>query len=353
MSDASYEFLNTRVRSMSRELLDRAFYEETITAGGVEALIDVLLDSPYEPELREALSLASGVRAVESAIRRNLYRSLQKVRASSLGEPKRLIETQLGWWDVGNIVALARAKLSGAGVEETLRGLLPVGQFDEAQFAELAAERDLQSLADALTTWNYQFAFIARRVIRESDSAEGTARLELELERAYFSWALAGLSPDDDNEEIARRMVRMQIDLQNVVQALKLVAYREAGREVPEYLAIPGGRIAPRLIERLRAEARLEDAFELLAESSYFAEGIERGILAFGQAHRLGVMERFLEMVVIEAGARLFRGDPLGAGVPLGFIFRKISEFRNLQILVRGKAFGVPANTIREELLVS
>jgi vacuolar-type H+-ATPase subunit C/Vma6 len=64
-------------------------------------------------------------------------------------------------------------------------------------------------------------------------------------------------------------------------------------------------------------------------------------------------MERFLETVVIGAGCRLFRGDPLSVCVPLGFIWRKYSEFLNLRILIRGTSYRMPANAIREELAIA
>jgi vacuolar-type H+-ATPase subunit C/Vma6 len=65
------------------------------------------------------------------------------------------------------------------------------------------------------------------------------------------------------------------------------------------------------------------------------------------------VMERFLEMVVIEAGCRLFRTDPLGPGVSLGFVWRVYNEFVNLRIVLRGKSYGVPPNIVRQELLLA
>ena len=89
--------------------------------------------------------------------------------------------------------------------------------------------------------------------------------------------------------------------------------------------------------------------FEILA-GSYFSRAIDRGILAFGEARRLAVMERFLEIEIAEAGCRMFRADPLGAGVPLGFIWRKYNEFLNLRILLRNKAYDKPAPVTREEL---
>jgi vacuolar-type H+-ATPase subunit C/Vma6 len=55
---------------------------------------------------------------------------------------------------------------------------------------------------------------------------------------------------------------------------------------------------------------------------------------------------------VIEHGCRLFRQDVLSAAVPLGFIWRKYSELVNLRLLVRGIRYGMPANAIREGMIL-
>jgi vacuolar-type H+-ATPase subunit C/Vma6 len=114
---------------------------------------------------------------------------------------------------------------------------------------------------------------------------------------------------------------------------------------------IPGGKIAPRTIDRLAESENVEIALEQL-DRTEFAPSIERGILAYGQTDRLSVLERFFEALVLEKGVKMFRTNPLGIAVPIGFIWRKINEFINLRALIRGKRYGLQAGTIREELVL-
>ncbi len=114
---------------------------------------------------------------------------------------------------------------------------------------------------------------------------------------------------------------------------------------------IPGGLLKKRFLERLAGSPNLEAAFGALDET-YFAPAIEKGILAYGESRSLGVMERFLEELVIQAGCRLYRGDLLSIAVPVGYLWKKYNETVNLRALCRGIAAHVPANTIRKELLL-
>jgi V/A-type H+-transporting ATPase subunit C len=348
---ANYDYLNARVRGMSTSLLSRDFYVQILSSSADTILVDALLASPYGEDLQAALATLGGAPAVEAALRANGHATFAKLLSMAPPEPRRLLCIQLNRWDVANVLSLIRGKLSSATPPEILSAVLPVGEFGESQLGELAGEVDVPSLADALTTWNYTFAFVLRRALREYGEPRDLPALEHALLRTYFLWALAQLRPDEPNQALLRDMIERQIDLANIKSILDAVRDRERKVERRREDPIPRGRLPAKTLKELASSDSLDAAFETL-EETYFAPGIERGILTFGQTRSLAVMERFLESVVIWHGCRLFRRDMLSLSVPLGFLWRKYSELVNLRILARGKAYGMPANAMREELVL-
>ncbi len=356
-SPGDYDYLNARVRGMSTQLLAPEFYEHVLSSFTDTLLMDSLLASPYAADVREALSTRGSTavtRVVEAAAVRNTRATFAKVLADAPPEPRRLLAVLLNRWDVANVLALARALLAGASPQEAYGALLPIGELSNAQLVELSAERDLRGLADCLTTWGHAFAFALRRALQECENPADPRAVEHVLYAGYFSWALPQLRPSDRPQGIVRDCIRMQIDLTNVGAAFALV--RDKGSSADRGMKgriepIARGLIPPAVLREIAAADSLEAAFETLMET-YLAPGVEKGILAFGQARSLAVMERFLEEVVLERGCRLFRKDVLGIGVPLGFIWRKYCELANLRLLARGVAYAMPPNAIRQELVL-
>jgi V/A-type H+/Na+-transporting ATPase subunit C len=346
-----YDYLNARVRAMGSELLTAGVYEQALAAPGEAALTDVLLATPYARELREALTVARGREAMESALRRNLFATFAKVLGMAPPEPRALLAVQVNVWDASNVIALVRGKLKGAEPGEIMAAVMAMGELGEPQLEELAGSQDVASLADALTTWNTPFAFDLRRAIHETGVHDLPA-LESAISRVYFESALDRLPENDPNAAVVRRIVGMQVDLANIKAALDHVSRQMRNEETREIAPIPGGLLAPAHIHAVAAAATLVDAFELLAET-YFEPGVENGILAFGRAQRLAAMERFLEAVVMSHGCRLYRGDPLGVGVPVGYLWRKHSEFLNLRMVLRGRSYSMPSDAIRKEMLIA
>jgi ATP synthase A1 C subunit len=346
---SEYDYLNARIKGMHSNLLTREFYEQILASQGTAPLVDALLSSSYSPHIREALERDKSVSGIEWGLRRNLFEMFEKVRALAPPKPRWLLSIQFRKWDMQNIIAIVRGKAAGLLPEDMLVGVFPAGELGDVELEELAAEGNVKAVIDALTAWSFPFAFELRKVVQEHPGESNCAFMEAEFMRIFFEWALDNLSVEDEDHSLLRNHIRNQVDLINLKSVLWAVSQKQAGRPPDPVVPIPGGHITARMLSRIEQSSSLEMSFEILAES-YFRHAIDRGILAFGESRRLAVMERFLEIEIVEAGCKMFRADPLGIGVSIGYIWRKYNEFTNLRILLRNNSFGKPAPATREEI---
>ncbi len=284
-------------------------------------------------------------------LRTGLFETFAQVRQMTPDKPRRLLNIQFHRWDVENIRTIVRGKSVGASEEDIVAALFPAGELDPIRLTELAAEPDVPAVADALAVMAFPEAFELRRVIRGPVHDIDLASVDIALSGGFFSWAVDQTPGSGPNEQMIMLQLERQIDLANVMAVLQVIRQRQGSDEGEMPKVIPHGSLSSAFVTKLALCGTLDEAFELLA-TTYFTPGIERGILSYGERQRLGVMERFLERVVIEFGCRMFRSDPLGIGVASGFVWRKYNEFVNLRILLRGKAYGRSPAGIREELLI-
>jgi V/A-type H+-transporting ATPase subunit C len=346
---SEYDYLNARIKGMHSNLLTREFYEQILASQGTAPLVDALLSSSYSPHIREALERDRSVSGIEWGLRRDLFETFEKIRALAPSGPRQLLNIQFHRWDVQNIITVIRGKAVGLLPEEILSGVFPAGELGEVELEELAAEDNVETVVDTLTVWNFPFAFELKKVVKKHAGELSCVFMESEFMRIFFAWALDHLDAEDENHHLLRSHIRNQIDLVNVKNVLWAISQKEASRRPDPVVPISGGRITNRMISAIEKSSSLETSFEILAET-YFKHAIDRGILAFGESRRLAAMERFLDIEIVEMGCKIFRADPLGIGVSMGYVWRKYNEFMNLRILLRDNSFGKPAPTIREEL---
>ena len=336
---------------MSRNLLSNDLLDQMLKAEGSQLVIDVLMNSDYGTDLSAALGRDGGIEAAEEALRNNLFRIIQKIVEISPPKPRRLVEIQLNWWDLANIVAIIRGKHAALEPEEILKGTVPAGVFNPSQLIQLCEEADIPSVADALTTWGSPYGSQVRQIIHEQKIGEDLTDLETRLYSRFFEWVFEELDAKNRHDAVLLRCMRLQADLVNVVTALRVVQFRRAQNPAPDPLYIPGGTIANSTLQSIANAENLDYAIEAL-DTSIFSPAVERGILSFGRDNKLSSIERFLEAEVIEKNTRLFRSDPLSAGVPIGYIWRKVSEYQNIRMIIRGKKYNFPPNSIREALIL-
>jgi len=346
-----YDYLNARIKGMHSVLLGKEFYNQVLAAQGTQPLVDALLNSPYSPQIRDAIDRDHSVAGIESGLRRNLFDTFEKVRELAPDEPRWLMSIQFRKWDVQNVLSAVRGKAAEAPADDILAGVFPAGQLSEVELEELAHEENVQTIVDTLIAWDFPFAFELAKVVRGHSERINCAQMELEFMRVFFDWAMNQLSVDDPNQSLLRNHIGRQIDLVNLKGVLWNSSQKQKGGNPQEVNLITGGLLSRHLLSQIDQSSSLETGFEILA-GSYFRRAIDKGILAFGETRRLAAIERFLEIEVVDAGCKMFRTDPLGIGVPLGYIWRKYNEFVNLRILLRNKAYGKPAPATKEELFV-
>jgi len=138
--DERLRYMNARVRSMSAELLGREFYERVLAVEGEELSSRRSWDLPT-PLSSARRSRERGNRALESALRRNIFAVYSKLRAFAPERPRRLLNVQFNQWDARTCSRSWRGKAVDAEPEEIMEGVFPVGEFDEAQLSELAPRR--------------------------------------------------------------------------------------------------------------------------------------------------------------------------------------------------------------------
>jgi V/A-type H+-transporting ATPase subunit C len=70
------------------------------------------------------------------------------------------------------------------------------------------------------------------------------------------------------------------------------------------------------------------------------------------EENSIAVFERALEDYLMRRALGFGRGDPLGVGVSIAYLWAKQNEITNLRIVVKGKAVGMPVERVRGELIL-
>ncbi|WP_447974707.1 V-type ATPase subunit [Nitrospira sp. Kam-Ns4a] len=352
-----YAYFNARVRAMQGRLLTREQYEALLAQDTTGGIVERLRDSAYAEALERVVE-APGSQAgpdptvrLDEALRRDLAGTLAKLRRLASDRMLEVLEAILLRWDAYNLKTILRGKRAAAPIEEILAATVPAGILDELALAELSRAPTVGVVVDTLATWRMPLARPLRKGLTRLGESASLQPVEFELDGFAFAHALDVVADGDDNDAVVRSYLRLLVDRTNLLTALRYLEERSARSplEAAHHFLEAGGRFTRSQYEAVVSARDLRHGLSLLAGGPFHwlaAAGAE------GPPLSLPALERRLDRALLRETLRLSRGDPLGMGVGLAYLERKLNETRNLRMIARGKTLGMSREQIAEWLII-
>jgi V/A-type H+-transporting ATPase subunit C len=348
---SDYGYSNARIRGMRSRLLDRSFLDRLIEEPSINRLIQDLTETEYGPDLEEALIHGRDATNVDIALTNNMVRTFQKIMGFLNPEAEYLVTTLLGRWDVFNVKTILRAKHMHLSTEELKGGLLPAGQLAPIDLEHLAGAEDVRAVVDTAVTWGLPMAGALREGHGEFMRTGELASLELALDRYYTEWARQRLARRGANTRMAQKVLAMQVDVANLVMVLRLQSADIENVDVGQFFLEGGAHVTMDLYLALAAMSDIDEVLDRLRGTAY-GRALDDVSMTYLEQNSISVFERALEDLFTRRTLGIAKGDPLGIGVAISYLWAKQNEVTNLRIIVKGKSVGMPVDRVRKELIL-
>lgn len=346
-----YGYCNARVRGMRSRLLNQSFFDQLMDCRDMRAVIQSLSNTEYGPDLEATLLHGQTFSQVDEALKNNMVRMIRKVLGFVNGEAELLVTTLLGRWDLFNIKTIIRGKHMHLTDEEISDSLIAAGQLKPVELNAIIGGEDVRAVVDILNTWGLPYGVPLRAAMPEYIGKGDLSVLELALDRYYTGWASDRLKGYRQNYKLARTVLGVQTDATNLLSVFRLLKADLEGVDVSTFF-LPGGSV---VTERLFIDlAHMSDIDEVLdrLKSTPYGKPLSDVAMLYLETNSVATLERTLEDYVVRKAIGSWRGDPLGAGVIISYLWAKENEVTNLRIIVKGISVGMPADRVRRELIV-
>jgi V/A-type H+-transporting ATPase subunit C len=348
-TDAGYA--NARMRGMRANLLPVEFFNRLVEVTDVTQAVKDLMGTEYAADLEGELVHGRTAAVIDVALKDNMVRAYRKVLSFLHPSARTLLSTLLGRWDVFNIKTILRGAHNHVALDEVKESFFPAGYMGEDDLESLAKIDDVGAIIDTMAMWGLVYTAPLRRAFPDYVRDNDLAPLELALDRQYTSWAASRLVGQSSDVSIARRILGMQIDTSNLVMALRLLK-ADVGAAQSETYFMEGGRAISRdLFLELSRMSDVDEVVDRMKRTKY-AGVLDDVAFRYLESNSITVFERALEEQLMRRALTAGVNDPHGVGVAIAYLYGKQNEITNLRIVVKGIAVGMPADRVREELIL-
>ncbi|RAH07350.1 MAG: hypothetical protein CMA00_000115 [Methanobacteriota archaeon] len=332
-----------RAKARKASLIDSTRMRQLVQQG-TDSIGASIGEMGYRTEMDLYASRMGGADAIEAALFHNLDNDLAGVLRFCQGNLKSLVAIYVERFDYEKAKTVLRAINGGASDEIIETQILPSENPRNSPWLNIVRNTEgLQEAVEAMsgTPWG-----------KTLSKLEGEATLE-DMENAldmqYFSDALKSVRGKDGGPRLLRYL-RMEIDHRNVMNQFRSIRMG-ISTEKRQSMVIPGGKIDSVTMRQASQSESDEELIESLRRSGSFDDsGFEE---AMSESENMGSLDPYAELLSHQRHSVLKRFSHLSPVSPFPIIYyieSKSLEVRNLRLLVRGKAVGLPDKVLEAHM---
>ncbi|HEX8959103.1 MAG TPA: V-type ATPase subunit [Solirubrobacterales bacterium] len=346
---AVYEYGNARLRAMRSRLLDRSTLESLVARRDLGHLASTLeagaYTSDFESARAEVGDLAQDpVAAIDLALRHHLARTGRGVLSYYDGRARDLVGLLLGRRDLENLLAAIRGRTATAEAPDVSRLFVLGGELSADWLAEIVRSGQVEGLR-LVGDW---LCVPAQGLVSADDARRG--EVEAAVVRAFYARALGLLVGGGADVSTVRQVLGWRVDVLNLTTALRVCRLPARERPAdPRGLLVEGGSLSRRSVESIGRAPDVEAAAGEIAATPY-RESVDEASRYLARVGRAAALECALERLLVRRAARLYRADPLGIGVVVGYLAAQSVEVANLRLIARCLALGLDKRDIFDQI---
>jgi len=333
VSGARYAYLNTRVSILAGRLLPTARFEALLEQGAAE------IASPEWGDIGVFLS-PDGPDPVrlEQLLLTKIWHDFQVLARAAQPRERALLVYGFHWFELMNLKALMRGKLSGLPEKVIRDQILDVGPFASLPVDDLLRTEDPAEMLRRLETTAY--ADIARQTRQVYEQHKDLFSVDATIDRRYFAELQSRARSIGGNEQYAvLDVVGRVLDRFNLSWLLRYrFSYNLPPAEAYYLLAPPGRQLGA---DRLLALAQLGSLEEIINALPPGLKELLSGVTSVSEA------DNRLDGMMMEAAMRAVKDATHPVARAFAYLIVRDGEMRRLMAIVKGLRMGLPNELIR------
>jgi V/A-type H+-transporting ATPase subunit C len=277
----------------------------------------------------------------------NVQRVFSKLSSMAFDEAHTLVRILLERFEVFNLKTILRGFHTGTPPGETASSLFPTILYPVSFYQELLKRDGIGAVIDfLLTVGNRYYKPLSERQA-DYDATHKLAVLESALDSYYFGGSRKVLQTvGDENAVAVRQMLGTEVDLLNLVYALRVVEENVESEEKYRYILDGGERLSKEFIRDLSNSPDKASFFRKFEDTDY-----AKRVGAFDENVTAGTFQERLEEYFYQVMCRYDPGRTFDIHLASVYIWRKIVEMTDLRVIASGLWRRVPREEIERKMI--
>jgi len=346
----TYAFVNAKLRTRISKILPEEFIRQLIRSRSLAESVQMLAETDFQP-VQRIYEQTGDIKMAELELLRKeveIYLELENLLEEDV---RGFVKTLTERFEIESLKNAIRlwfdAKIRGRSIENAGGYLLRRPIHHSIDLDGIINADTLEGVGDLLEGTPY--AGIVREQAARVTEAASLFPLELALDRFLYARLVeAGEQLGTRDREIARRLIGVEIDLQNVGWLIRFKHFYSLDTDQALRYTLPGGlNVSVDLMRESYASERADREMSALVGKRY--PELSTLLSTKDQVKstaRLTMIERILEQILALEVKKMLAGYPFTIGIILAYFILKANEIRKIMTVLNAKFYNWPEERI-------
>jgi ATP synthase A1 C subunit len=348
LNTSFFDYGNTRLRARLSGMLSVRALERLGESNNIEEFLSALSKTPYKSVVEEAYATSHGLECAENALAIDMVKITEDLKKYYSDKSTEYMQLILSRYDLMNVMVILRGLIHQIAPVEIKRSLVLNGIIPNTIMMTLAESLNITDAINKMISFQLPYSVPLMQFLREKKaiSSENVNRF---LRQWYYRNLFSHLDLKDENGQILSEEIKTEIDCVNLLTIIHWKTIKSNEQLVMNELIaemIPNGHFSIQKLEKVARNSTIKEII-LSIKTFPFYSSLNQALIEYDQARQVSSFENAFDAYQAKNHIRLIKSNPLGVGVPIGFLAYKNIEIRNLRWIAYGIHFGFEAQTIK------
>jgi len=342
---ADFDFGNARLRARMADMMSGQALSILAQSSSAQVLIAGLAKTPYRRSVELAQTQVSGNALLPAILSEEAYGSIQQLLSYYTGSALKQIKMLLAYEDVQNLKIILRGIQKGARAADIQAALVQWGYTPPVILKNVAESKNLNEAISRMAILGNSAAAVLSNLTPEE--LTHAAAVDYTLEKWFFDDVL--MKNTRDTSPALLFYFRIRADFFNILSicAKFLMPGISRDKASSAYFLVQGN-IPLKILKRAASSQTLKQALLGLQRTPYY-DALSSN-LDTTKAITLVTINKQLQAYLWNWVRKQPHRDPLGIGVPIGFIHKKKRELECLRYIASSIKLGLKPTCILENM---
>jgi len=332
-----YAFANGRIRKLEKGLLNKDILDRMIKSSDITSALKILTES----DLNGFSFDFNNPSDFEDSLNKELLHTYDIIKSiSKVSTFNFLYFTFASKYDFHNIKILIKSKYLKKDFSNEL--ISPISTINVERLNSAIKDEKYEEIPDS-------FEFLIKKTLSEYNKFKDPEIIDFVLDKERYIMILNKITEIEIIEEeelFLKRFIKINIDLNNIINCIRAKIRREKKAFAKEYLIPEGDFKAENIVEIY--DSPLSSWFEKLIYTDY-KEIIEPGVNYFQKNNSLMELEKLKDNYILNF-SKIGKYITFGVEPLVGFITAKENDIKNIRIILSGKLNNLSHSKIKERV---